>query len=611
MRSTTTTPPPRTPLPPDPAHLPKQIHPQKTSNRRRIDLPKMRKRSSGTLALARRFLRVRILWLALVVAATAGTTAHAQENDGNDNETEAVYYEPYNQVGGILLTQSSNTENPIKIGFINGGSTFFQPVLEGYRTTCQELDLTCYAAEFSKTNSSVGNQCVFKELTSMKWLQEEGIHGLALKPCTAEYNAFLGNFTAAKVPVVFFDSDVESMKEHRIAYVGTEQRRMGVVMARVLRQQRPEGGTFGITLGKDGRTEGFMEEIMKDNDRDDRAHWYPAEGNDLTVDGSLFNTSSWEQKYSLRMEWFAQRNTTAIVSFRQTPMKIPNWKQVVDKYRDRNITYLGVDAADFQLEYLNQRYVDGLVGQSPWMIGKTVVDVLVKYRREGKVDQDFIPTNLIAYNMIPLELPDLQFEKNLLGNLSWLGISLFIVVAMVATTCITWTLYYQKSSLVVGAAQPFFLVTIAAGVLIMSASLIPLSFDDGGDINSLSDREKVFRCMTIPWLSFTGFSVVFSALFAKTLRINKLMASSNSFARVQVDVKDVMGVFSLIMFCNVLVLTLWTVIDPLMYTRSWNDGTDYWNREFSSSGSCSCDRPGAYLTPLAISKWRQAVKSYG
>ena len=542
--------------------------------------------------------------------------------------------DPYHRVGGFVLTTSSNTNNPLKIGLINGGSTFFEPVLEGFRVSCQQQDLTCYAAEFRKgLTPETNNRCQFYELTALQWLQQdEQIDGIALKPCGAGMNGFLGNFTAAHVPVVLYDGDVEeSMRQHRIAYVGTEQERMGRVMARLLRQQRPEGGTFGFLLGKDGRTQGFVQEITRDNEGSDRAHWYPAEGNDESGDGTLFaNASTWQERYAQRLEWFAQRNTTAIVSFRQTPMKIPNWKQLIDKYRDRNITYLGVDADEFQLDYLNQRYVDGLVGQSPWMIGKAVVDTLTQYLlQHGKVDREFIPTNLIAYNMIPLALPELEYNKNLLGDLAWLGRTCFIVVAVAAVLCMAWTGFHRRASLVVTAAQPFFLVTIAMGVLIMAAALVPLSLDDGGDVDRLSDRERVVRCMTIPWLAFTGFSVgtlrsrwfcfvcitseryrltgallfvVFSALFAKTYRINKVMGDSNRFNRVIVGVKDVMGVFVLIMIGNVVVLTLWTTLDPLTYTRSWDDGTDYWNREYSSSGACRCEHPFNYLAPLAISK---------
>jgi hypothetical protein len=36
------------------------------------------------------------------------------------------------------------------------------------------------------------------------------------------------------------------------------------------------------------------------------------------------------------------------------------------QHRHRNITYIGADGSDFQLAYLDRRYVDGLVGQLPW-----------------------------------------------------------------------------------------------------------------------------------------------------------------------------------------------------------------------------------------------------
>eukprot|EP00977_Amphora_coffeiformis_P002856 scaffold537_cov175-Amphora_coffeaeformis.AAC.3 len=78
------------------------------------------------------------------------------------------------------------------------------------------------------------------------------------------------------------------------------------------------------------------------------------------------------------------------------------------------------------------------------------------------------------------------------------------------------------------------------------------------------------------------------------------MERSTGFARIQVNVMDVMGVFCIIMVCNVAMLILWTVLDPLTYSRSWDEGTDYWNREFSSSGACACKNPSAYLVPLGI-----------
>jgi len=48
-------------------------------------------------------------------------------------------------------------------------------------------------------------------------------------------------------------------------------------------------------------------------------------------------------------------------------------------------------------------------------------------------------------------------------------------------------------------------------------------------------------------------------------------------------------------------LICWTAIDPLTYTRQIGDGTDFWNREIESYGSCqSNDKALAFLLPLAF-----------
>jgi hypothetical protein len=57
---------------------------------------------------------------------------------------------------------------------------------------------------------------------------------------------------------------------------------------------------------------------------------------------------------------------------------------------------------------------------------------------------------------------------------------------------------------------------------------------------------------------------------------------------------------ALTMFCKVIVLSAWTAVDPLTYTRSWDKGTAFWNREFSSSGACECNHAAAYLAPLGL-----------
>jgi len=50
--------------------------------------------------------------------------------------------------------------------------------------------------------------------------------------------------------------------------------------------------------------------------------------------------------------------------------------------------------------------------------------------------------------------------------------------------------------------------------------------------------------------------------------------------------------------CNFIVLTCWTVMDPLTYTRLELEGTDYWNRVIATTGRCRSDQVEPYIILL-------------
>src|SRR3569623_1770460 len=167
-----------------------------------------------------------------------------------------------------------------------------------------------------------------------------------------------------------------------------------------------------------------------------------------------------------QMAQYAALNPTGMVFMYQTPMRDPNWTQFVDDNRFRNITYIGTDAADYQLDYLNKRYVDGLVGQMPYEIGVTALKVLYELATTGRSEKDFYATNLVAYNLMPIELPPLTVDQHLLGDWKILGYTCFGLVLVAATACAAWTLWLRHS-LIVRAAQPFFLLMIAGGTVLL------------------------------------------------------------------------------------------------------------------------------------------------
>lgn len=476
-------------------------------------------------------------------------------------------------------------QDDLSFGLINGGSPFFFPVVDGWEFRCRQLGVTCHVRVPNGTDPCLHRIEIVDELISL------GVDGIAMKPCGPEVMIpLIANSTKRGTPVVTFDSDIP--QSDRVAYIGTDNVFMGWTMAKLLRQLRPEGGTFAIVGHKEGREDGFREEITKYNKNPRRAHWHEIQSSpvhcclNVTIDMVMVSMQ----------ELVAMHNPTAMIMMVQSPMRHPNWTEFVDINRHRNITLIGADGADFQLAFLNSRYVDGLVGQLPYDMGSVSLQVLHDYVTGKTLHSTFFPTNVVAYNLIPVELPHLNVNYNLIGNLKYIGYSCFAVVLLTALGGIGWTICY-RTCIIVKAAQPLFLIMVATGIVIMSSSLVPLSMDDGGNPASMSRANSVGICMSIPWLAFIGFSVAFSALFSKAWRVNQLFRARKPYARIKISERDVLPPFFLLLTCNIIVLLCWTLIDPLTYKRDEYEGIDHWQRVIATYGVCRSKRPLAYVTP--------------
>ena len=403
---------------------------------------------------------------------------------------------------------------------------------------------------------------------------------------------------AAGIPVVTYDSDAP--ESGRRAYIGTDNSFLGDTLAKVAQQLRPLGGTFAILWGDASpnvalRDEGFRKAIFKtnENDEDDDGDlWSEMPGSPVNYNRDL--------DYALElMADFAQRNCTVTVTTTGGPLFHSNYPQFYKRYRKQGITIISVDDFAIQIEYLSRGYVHGLVGQKPYEMGYYAALELEKIKREGWSGRvNVLGTNLITHIEVPLVLPELVVDKNLIDTLRIIGYTLLALILAMSLFCGIWT-WWNKNEAVVRAAQPIFLILVAFGVAILGATIIPLSMDDNGD-ESIENSRATWICMMVPWLASCGFTITFSALVSKTIRINRIIQETRQCHRVQVKTIDVLGPFSVVLTLNVVVLTLWSAIDPLVYKRIDNEGTDGWNRVISSYGACRCDKPLAYAAPLAI-----------
>jgi hypothetical protein len=151
---------------------------------------------------------------------------------------------------------------------------------------------------------------------------------------------------------------------------------------------------------------------------------------------------------------------------------------------------------------------------------------------------------------------------NQLNSIRAYGYATFGLIGFVALVSIGWTLRYKKMK-VVRASQPFFLVMICFGALVFGSVIVPFSIDD-----SVATVEQCSKaCMSIPWVVFLGWSILFSALFAKIWRVNLVYKNSMKFRRLTVSETDVLRPFAVLFLSNVTLLTIWTVMDPLYWDR--------------------------------------------
>ena len=274
---------------------------------------------------------------------------------------------------------------------------------------------------------------------------------------------------------------------------------------------------------------------------------------------------------------------SAIIPIYGLPMQAEGWKEFATRFQDR-IALVGTDMSERQIDLLSKGYVDGLVGQQPYEMGRQAMTVLLQLQdttSSTSPPSEIFGTNFLELLRVPYLLPPVEFNYNYLGNITILGYIAFLVVGILSIGFGAWTFANRKKRVIM-ASQPIFLYLICAGVLIFASSIIAFGIDD--EDHSL--RGCDIACMFAPWLVSVGFVLTFSALFSKTWRINRLVHSAKRCTRIKLTAKDVIMPLIVLMAANVIVLLCWTVLAPLEFVRENDSGTDLWNRIISSYGTC-------------------------
>ena len=96
-----------------------------------------------------------------------------------------------------------------------------------------------------------------------------------------------------------------------------------------------------------------------------------------------------------------------------------------------------------------------------------------------------------------------------------------------------------------------------------------------------------------------GFSLTFSALFTKTYRIVQIMENAKRFKRLKLTAIDVMKPMAVLLLINIIVLAVWTIIDPL-YNELVVVEQDPFLRNVETYGICNSKHQTIFISVLGI-----------
>lgn len=189
---------------------------------------------------------------------------------------------------------------------------------------------------------------------------------------------------------------------------------------------------------------------------------------------------------------------------------------------------------------------------------------------------------------VPPDLLRDPTEKNYLSSgVRIVGFTLLGIAWLTALTTAIWVFMHHKHQ-VVRAAQPYFLYLVCFGASVSVSAIFTLSFDES---YGWSEDKLSSACMATPWLASLGHIITYGALFSKLWRVNRVL----QFARRKVNMIHVAWPSALLAALALVVLGLWTGLDPLTWTRT---ETNVITGE--SIGECVSETPVAYIVPLIV-----------
>lgn len=174
-----------------------------------------------------------------------------------------------------------------------------------------------------------------------------------------------------------------------------------------------------------------------------------------------------------------------------------------------------------------------------------------------------------------------------LGARIW-GFVLFAVLLLFLAACGFW-LYWHGESHTVRAAQPIFLGILILGSASVGFCIVTNSFDEGA---GWSEEQLSAACTATPWLLICGVQLIYSSIFCKLYRIDKVL----QFRRRKVTIAQVVWPMASMFLIVLIVLSVWTAVQGFDWVRTPDDTST----SGESSAKCQGENTVAWFTPIFL-----------
>jgi ribose transport system substrate-binding protein len=261
-----------------------------------------------------------------------------------------------------------------------------------------------------KRAKELGNiQCIYKgpvehePATQAQIIQDfitQKVDGLAISVAdVAAMTKSIEAATAAGIPVITFDADAPGSK--RLAYIGTNNKELGLALGKQLLMLRPDGGTYAMISGGPG-AENLAERVNGVREALKGSKWTELPGSPTFCNDDP--ALGVQQMTDLRT---AAPDLAALILVGGWPMFAPEgFKAFATKSKKDldagKFTLVSADTLKMQLELLNEGYANGLVGQRPFEMGEKSMDTLLAIKKGQKVPEiiytglDFVTKDNVA-----------------------------------------------------------------------------------------------------------------------------------------------------------------------------------------------------------------------